>query len=243
MNCRDVERWSTAYVNGELDDRRASALRGHLRLCDRCRALIEDESQLLAAAEDLAPVDPPSELWSSIEQRIADAEIADAERSRVWLWWAALRERALPVAVGAVAVAVVVVWLWRRPGAPAPQTATTEPTAVTPPSAPDQQPAQLSFDAARRAEAARAEERYAKALADLRQMAADERGTMSAAETAELDEQMKTLEQQVNSEHARVAASQSDGAAIEPRQLDRLHAAYRGQVALLEGAITGGVSR
>lgn len=243
MNCRDVERWSTAYVDGELDDRRASALRGHLRLCDGCRARIEDESQLLAAAEDLGPVDPPPALWSAIEQRIADAEIADAERPRVWLWWAALRERALPVAVGAVAVAVVVVWLWRRPGAPAPQTAANEPTAVTPPGAASERPAQLSFDAARRAEAARAEERYSKALADLRQMAADERGTMSADEAAELDAQMKTLEQQANSERARLAASQQGGAALAPRQLDRLHAAYRGQVALLEGAITGGVSR
>lgn len=241
MNCHDVERWSTAYVDGELDDRRASALRGHLRICDGCRARIEDESRLLAAAQELPPVDPPPALWSSIEQRIADAEIADAERSRAWLWWAAVRARALPVAVGALAVAVVVVWLWRRPGSPAPQTAATEPTAVTP--AAGEQPAVLSFDAARRAEAARAEARYSKALAELRQLAADERGTMSADEAAELDTQMRALEQQANGERARLAASRSDGATLAPRELDRLHAAYRGQVALLEGAITGGVNR
>ena len=36
MNCRDIDKLCTAYVDGGLDDNRASALRGHLRTCARC---------------------------------------------------------------------------------------------------------------------------------------------------------------------------------------------------------------
>ncbi len=245
MNCRDVERWSSAYVNGELDDRRASALRGHLRTCDGCRLRIEDEARLLSAAEELPKVDPPPALWSAIGQRIADAEIADAGRSRLWLWWAAARERALPLAVGALAVAVVAIWLWRRPETQLPQRASaTQPgaPAVAPPAA-GERPAALAFDAARRAEAARAEARYAKALAELREMAASERASMSAGEVAELDSQMQALDAEVAGERARLAAAQAGDAPIAPAELDQLHSAYRGEVALLQGAVTGGVSR
>src|SRR6185503_5104567 len=87
MRCADVERLVTEYVDGELDERRSSALRGHLRVCTGCAARVEDEVAVRETAGSLAPLDPPADLWAAIDTRLAEAEIADARRSRVWLWW------------------------------------------------------------------------------------------------------------------------------------------------------------
>ncbi len=99
MTCRDVDALVTRHVDGELDDARASALRGHLRSCAACRARVEDEALLRDSAADLAPIDPPAELWDGIQARLAEAEVADAGRSRAWLWWQRLRPHALTGAV------------------------------------------------------------------------------------------------------------------------------------------------
>src|SRR5690606_11773002 len=65
----------------------------------------------------LDPIEPPPSMWSAVEQRLAEAEIADARRSWVWLrWhaaWAALRPRLLPGAVVVAAAVALVLWLER----------------------------------------------------------------------------------------------------------------------------------
>ena len=116
--CRDTDRLVTAYVDGELDERRSSALRGHLRVCERCAERVEDEVRMRDAAARLEPLDPPTGLWKAIDTRLAQEEIDDSRRSPLWLWWQraldGARRHAVPLGVvGAAAAALLAVWLTR----------------------------------------------------------------------------------------------------------------------------------
>lgn len=240
MKCRDVERRSTAYIDGELADAHASALRGHLRGCDACRALVEDEARLAEAAEDLAPLDPPPALWDAIHARIAAEEIADGQRGRLWLWWQGLRQHALPAAVGAVAVALFAVWWTQRdaqaPVAEAPVALpdTVEMAAADPAPAPA-----ASFDEVRRAELERADRRFVAVIADLRAIVEDERDELPAAEVAELDRSLAELAREAGEERAALAASGS----LEPADRSALYAVYQREIQVLRGVAMAGVSR
>jgi hypothetical protein len=117
MTCETVRPQLTAYLDGELEDERGSAVRGHLRGCVACRTAAEEEAALRDGLRSLPPVDPPASLWSGVQARLAAAEIADAERPA---WRAALARwfspqtlmPRLPIAGIAVA-AVVLVYAWR----------------------------------------------------------------------------------------------------------------------------------
>ncbi|ACY16664.1 anti-sigma factor family protein [Haliangium ochraceum] len=118
MRCRDVEALASRYIDGELDDARASALRGHARECSPCRALLGDWLSMREAATEIDDPDPEPGLWDAVEQGLAEAEVADAHRPRVWLHWQALRPMLLPGAVVAAAAAALLTWSWRAlPGA------------------------------------------------------------------------------------------------------------------------------
>ncbi len=111
MRCRDVDRLASAYIDAELDEARASALRGHLRVCQACLSNVEDLAAIRDGASRLEPLDPPPSLWSQIEAGLAEAEIADSNRSWLWLRWQAIQPKLLPGAVAACAAALLVLWL------------------------------------------------------------------------------------------------------------------------------------
>ena len=136
MRCRDVDRLVTGYIDGALDERRSSAVRGHLRVCSTCAARVEDEARLRDAAGHIAPVDPPAALWDAIDARLAEAEIADAGRPAVWLLGQravdAVRRWALPLSLaGAVAVGLLVLWLPRDHAGRSPRAGATRARAVS----------------------------------------------------------------------------------------------------------------
>ncbi len=191
MRCSDIRRLSTAYVDGELDNTRTSAMRGHLRECESCLELVDFE---LAIVEELADadatLDPPGALWSDIDQALARAEVTDAGRSRLSLWWSSVRPHAPLVAIAAVTAVTVVLWI-RGP-------ATTEPTTAEPiqvpvtdynakfapstsPAAPKTHKEVLVI------EIGRADQRYLQAIAELRAIATEERQQWSAADAKEFD--------------------------------------------------------
>lgn len=242
MTCRDLAALCSAYVDGELDDRRASAVRGHARVCEACRNLLADEERVRDTAADLASLDPPAELWAGIEARIAAAEIDDSERPRWWFWWQSVREHALPAAVGAVAVIAVGVWIWQRGADPQPDpapslaasadpAAPTDPTAATPP-----QPAErYDFEAARRAEMERADARYQAVLADLREIHAElaEPGATPGAAATSGDEL------RIARERALAAARNTS----DPADRDAVYGAYQAEIAALRSLAFAGVTR
>jgi predicted anti-sigma-YlaC factor YlaD len=115
--CDDVRPKLTAYLDGELEGDRGSAVRGHLRGCEACRTAANDEAALRDGLRALPTLDAPSGMWAKIQTQLADAEIADSEKPR-WRrvlarWnpqrWATAR---FALASGAVAV-IFCVWAWR----------------------------------------------------------------------------------------------------------------------------------
>jgi predicted anti-sigma-YlaC factor YlaD len=125
----------TAYLDGEIDDDRASAIRGHMRGCEACRAASSDEATLRDGLRQLPPIDPPASLWAGVQRELAAAEVADAERPRwrrVIAKWVPMAPR-FGLAGAAIAIAIgVLVW---KSGHRAPPVAVNPPIAecATPP--------------------------------------------------------------------------------------------------------------
>ena len=113
MNCDKARAQLTAYLDGELADERGSAVRGHLRGCADCRQVAADEAALRDGLRALAPVDPPASLWAGVQARLAQEEVADAERPAwrraVARWMPKMPQLALGSAVVAAAVVLLVI--------------------------------------------------------------------------------------------------------------------------------------
>lgn len=230
MRCRDVAKLSSAYLGGELDDGRASALRGHLRTCDDCRALVEDESLLVDTAARLDPIDPPASLWAAIEERLGDEEIADAGRPRWWLWWQSVRSH---VALGAVAAAAAASLLWWQLGARAPSTPSA-PAAAQAAESVAVGPGERHADQLER-ELTRADRRYQDTIRELRAIVDEERAQWPAERAEVFDAQLADLDAQIVRERTRLLGD----APPDPAERDPLYATYRAQIDLLQTAALG----
>jgi hypothetical protein len=242
MRCRDVERLCSGYVDGELDDGRASALRGHLRTCPACLARVEDEAAVRDAADELGPIEPPATLWAGVQARLAEAEIADAGRSRLWMWWQRLRPAALPAAVAVMAAAALAAWLLPRGGAPVPPA--PRPAAVADVDREAGPPApsfELDFETARIEELRRADERYGTVLEELRELWADERAEWPEEVAATFDARLRELQSEAR--RHRGALGVIAGEPPDPRGRDALYAVYQAEIDLLQQAVLGEVGR
>lgn len=271
MRCGDVQDLASAFIDGELDDARASALRGHLRQCPACTTTVRELGAIREAAAGLDTLEPPPALWSAVQKRLAEAEIADAGRSRLWLHWQALRPRLLPAAVAMTATAAVALWLWRL----SPQTDTQAAVASNAPVAPAQLLATGSLEATAVAPASATPEGTGNAAGS----AGDEPSLAPSNETfwvgrgreidqadARYTETLASLRVLVESErprwpadaaarldarlaalaaearqHLHTAVVTADPDAPDPRSRDALYAVYREEIALLQQVALHGV--
>lgn len=248
MRCRDIDKLSTAYIDGELDDVRSRAIRGHLHQCEACRERVAAEAQLRDAAEQLAPVDPPAHLWRDIEYALARAEMADAERPRVWLWWQRARQHLLPAAVVCTAAVLAVAWWSKRDRdvfeddvvaaerAPAVTVAKHPPlkTAVV-----NKKPMHTqSFTEQRIEQIDRADARYVAVINELKQVIAKERKRWSPATAKRFDTKLAALEKRAQAHRTQVGPPES-----HPAHRDELYAVYRAEIDLLQRASFGEVPR
>ncbi|WP_428262932.1 anti-sigma factor family protein [Haliangium sp.] len=241
MRCPDVHELASAYIDGELDDARSSALRGHLRECDECRCAVLELAAVRDAAMELESLDPPPGLWDAVSREVAAAEIADAHRSRLWLYWQRLRPRLLPGAVVLAAAATALIWLWRHPAPsmapPAPaaseRTATAAPTHPTPPLGQRDE----GFDDRRGREFAAADRRYADTLTELRALVDEERATWSPGAAAQLERRLEAFAVEAQRQRrllAEIEPADPSLAGLDPRGRDALYATYRAEIALLQ---------
>lgn len=240
MRCRDVARLSSAYVDGELDDGRSSALRGHLRQCDGCRELVEDEVRMLEVAEELEPVEPSPALWAAIGERLAEAEVGDARRSRLWLWWQGARIYTLPAAVAVVAL-IAAGTFYMRDGEPeqvaggsgqAPGPVAEAPAAPAPPA--------IDFETARSAEIERADRRYLEAIDDLRELSERERQRWTAEQQAAFDARLAEFETAVRAQRQDSRDVRTGLVAGGAPGRDQLYAVYQDQIDYMQRAVLGG---
>jgi anti-sigma factor RsiW len=235
MTCRTVAAQLTAYLDGELDGDRASAVRGHLRLCAACRAVAEDHAAIRDRLGDLARPEPPAALWPGVLAQLGDAEIALARRSPWARLVARVRPHLLPagLAVTACAAAVLVMQLHdgTTPTAPAavahevarPGPDAGVPAAVTPRAPVRDASAELAD------EAARIDERFRTATAALLPLA---RAEIEGAARVRFDREVAALEARVVRAAAGKARDQAWHALLGFLERSALGA---GRLALAEG--------
>lgn len=207
MTCDDVRPQLSAYLDGELEDDRGSAIRGHLRGCTACRMAANDEAGLRDGLRALPQLDAPSEMWAGVQRQLAAAEIADAEKprwrhvvSRLAQQWFSPR-----FAVASAALAVVVcVWAWRfthtHAATDAPQVAAQPPVASVSklageaPTAPG--PAgDIAAEIA--ALPQRTTDAYAQAAEELEKLAGDARTRWSADRQQQFDAKLGALQHDI----------------------------------------------
>lgn len=247
MRCRDVHDLASAYLDAELDDARASALRGHVRVCPACLALVRDLAAVRDTMAGLAPVEPSPSLWTAVERGLAAAEIADAGRSRLWLRWQQLRHRLLPATVAMAAITAAVMWLVRHPAfLQDPAGAARAPVAerVADRSAPlgttlaSMPPAPVVVSAAAEAgdmasdpwALAPADQHYEGAIADLRQLVAAERARWPVEASTRFDSRLAAFQAEARRHQETLEQ------AAEPRGRDDLYAVYRAEIDFLQNA-------
>jgi hypothetical protein len=226
LTCTEAGTQLTAYLDGELEGERGSAVRGHLRTCDACRQAATDESALRDGLRALPPLDPPASLWAGVQARLAQEEVADAERP-AWRralarWWLARPQ--LGIAALAVAAAVLVLaWRFRQHDVPAPQVVAVPvlvplPAPVQPPTSAPAATSDVSDELA--AAAAHETAGYAETAAELTADAEHERPHWSDDHKQQFDARVAELKKQI--------AAAPDG---RPRQK-----AYRALIRYLQRA-------
>jgi anti-sigma factor RsiW len=212
MKCESVREKLTAYLDGELEGERGSAVRGHLRGCEACRQVASDEAALRDGLRALPSIDPPASLWAGVQQRLAAAEVADSQRPtwRRALGWLSSHAPQIGLASAALAAAIVliVVRMQRdddtggKPTAPvATSQQPTEPKQVPVPSV---QPSQSAHDdgdvtAALAAEPAQITASYAQTAHELLDAAKDARAQWSEDRKRDFDSQLAALQKKVAS--------------------------------------------
>ena len=72
MTCAEVNDWLGDAVDGTLDSERQSQVDAHCRRCAACRELLEDLTDIRAAAATLDRRTPSPELWRTIAAKTDD---------------------------------------------------------------------------------------------------------------------------------------------------------------------------
>jgi len=239
VTCDDFRKQLTPYLDGELEDDRGSALRGHLRGCQACRDAARDFAALRDGLRALPPLDPPPSLWTNVQAQLAAAEVADAERPawrRAIARWLPTAPR-LGLAAAAMAAAVLLlVWHGRRHA--------HEDIAVAPPPTPVQvqKAAPAPTDRTDVTEALAADgtdetRSYAAAAAELQKLAGDARARWTDDRKQMFDARVAALHRQIDGATSERARQHGYRALIRYLQ----GAAVRDEVAVGDRTFAGGM--
>jgi hypothetical protein len=210
MKCESVREKLTAYLDGELEGERGSAVRGHLRGCAECRQVASDEAALRDGLRALPTLDPPPSLWAGVQARLAAAEVADSERPawRRALGWLRSHAPQLGFASAAICAAIVLLVVRMQRDADTQSTKQGEPSPIAMPSPeirssaqPVQPAAPATADddvtAALAAEPARVTETYAATARELIEVAKQARAQWSDDRKRDFDGQLAALQKKV----------------------------------------------
>jgi tetratricopeptide (TPR) repeat protein len=214
-------------VDGTIGSIRRAELDMHLDECDACRALYEDLQRIHDAAADLPALAPPDGAWLQIagrlrmEGRIKDEVPVPHKSRRTQVAWLALAA-ALVLAAGSAVMLLI-----PRTPAPAPQAASSTPSAAGT-GAPG---GVASVEAVNAVEAAQAQ--FEKAIADLEKVAKNNQQALDASTSATIEKNLGILDQAIAENRAAVKAEPASVAARET-----LFDALRQKVSLLQDTIS-----
>ena len=218
MQCNEAQGKSSAYLDGELSDEQSSAVRGHLRQCQTCEVLFEQESAFIDFAANLEPLEPPDRVWEQICKRIAEEEIADSKEPS-WRRWLAERRLAMGVvgvSVCAAAAAILVVKTSNSASEQA-QLATSSHDAGAVRTA----KAEVTVAGERTQAVSEADANYQQTIAELREMLEEDRTSFRRG----------AIEQRFEL---------ADGAVLVASR-DPIYANYRAEISFLQSALAGEV--
>ena len=218
-NCTQTTETLSAFVDGDLPQAEAQAVRAHAAGCPRCTLSIGELRAMLTAARALERPEPPPTLWAAV-----DWALEKHERP----WWLSLRIFGTGALAGAAAVSVIALGLssWRAHHAAESASAPSPATAVA--------AADPLLDEAE-AEFARAAAAYEKSIEKLRGLLEREEPRWSPAERARCAERLAQLDEAIATSREAARKSPADGLGNE-----QLFAAYQQKIAFLAEAVHRG---
>ena len=226
MPCDRIREQLTPYLDGELDGDRGTVIRGHLRSCDACAKIAEDEAVLRDGLRALPAQDPPASLWANVQAQLAQEEVAESKRPawrRALARWSRFVPSAPRMATGALvgAAAVGVIYWKTRAAEPENVAVVKKPDSVEvrPPIILADQNIDVTDDLLR--EPARIVDAYERTIVEYLEVAVGMRTGWSEDRQAAFDEKVKTM---------RDAIARAD--AGKPKQR-----ASRALIRYLEGAV------
>jgi len=103
VNCEQVWREVSNYLEGEVDPSLRSAMEEHFRTCARCKSVMEGTQNVVALYGDERMLDVPSGFSRRLEKRLA----VGAHTARRWSTWSAwlVPVAALALIVGSLGLA------------------------------------------------------------------------------------------------------------------------------------------
>ena len=249
MQCKDIRRLESAYVDGELESEQTDAYRSHLRTCTACRQATTDLALLVDLTAQLEPVEPPARLWAAIKSELRTGAAQTSIQTSInspeqqpsspqaparWLT-AWLRPRFL-LPVGAVAAAAALILVWSLGDEPDRRTQ----LAAAQPDAPTREliaqraseSGHTTHTEALTGELRAADQQYASTIAELREMIDEERDTWTSATNTAYERRMNQFEAAA-SRHRQTLALAST-AAPDPRGHDALYDVFRAEISFLQ---------
>ncbi len=232
LRCADAQKQSSLYLDSDLSPERSTAVRGHLRTCEACKALFERERDLIDAASGLPELDPPDSIWEQVQARIAEEEVKDSLEWPLGRW---LRFHWRPVAGAAMATAMAAALLLTQV-----RSAPTLELAELAVSLPDPIRADLQMEQSYRQlrieELAEADRHYLQTIADLREMLEEDRPLWDVQEATLVDERLAAFRKEAIGTRLAIESS-----SIAVRNRDLLYAGYRNEIGFLQSALAGNI--
>lgn len=108
MNCKTVEKYSIAYVDGRIDSGKRRQMEAHLAECPACRERTREFRQIWGILEEAPIMRPSAGFDALVRARVAE----EASRRGLWGWLAAPSPR---LAVGVMGLLIFSVWLSSLP--------------------------------------------------------------------------------------------------------------------------------
>jgi hypothetical protein len=117
MECRDVQKLLSEYIDGVLSDSLAPVVKQHITTCDQCRDTYHSMNRLIGVMREMEPVDEPADFRAGVRARL-EKRPSLARRLRPLFSPPQVK---IPLGVAAALVVVVMVFVLPRPDQPTPE--------------------------------------------------------------------------------------------------------------------------